>query len=131
MVFARKLDDRLASLVQGIDGIVTKNKKKNIQGCVVFVGENVKSLEPKLVQLAKEKKLSIPLTVAADQPNGPRSFKIAKDAETTVMLYAEKKVKVNHALRAGELTKERIAQILESTTKLVPGIEIPRAEQTN
>ena len=59
----------------------------------------------------------VPLAVFED-PDGPPSYRLARDADVTVLLYVKQKVLANFAFRAGELTDARIKAVLETVPRL-------------
>ena len=46
---------------------------------------------------------------------GPSEYKISKDADITVMMWVDSKVKVNEALKAKDLTDAKISSLTEKT----------------
>ena len=50
---------------------------------------------------------------------GPRIYKLTKDADVTVMMRVDGKLQVNEALKAGELSKDRIAALVKSSEKII------------
>ena len=50
---------------------------------------------------------------------GPPSYKLARDADVTVLLYVKQKVVANFAFREGELTGARIDEVLKAVPELV------------
>ena len=63
----------------------------------------------------------IPLTVSVE-PEGPASYGLNKDAVYTILLYNDpvgEGVVVNYALREGELTEEKIDEIIKDTAKIL------------
>lgn len=118
-IFARQITDNLTSLVKQIDGLVAKNKKKNMAAFVVLLSDDPDAAEPKLKELAKKNKIeSTPLTVF-DGVAGPRSYKINKDADVTVVMWEKRKVKVNHAFRKGELSEKSVKTVVADTSKIL------------
>ena len=60
------------------------------------------------------------LTVGAyEDPDGPPVYTIGPDAEVTVVMFVNKKVVVHVALRAGELTAERVAEVRASLPRIL------------
>ena len=55
-----------------------------------------------------------------DNPAGPKSYKVAKDAAVTVVLYDRRKVESNYAFRKGELTPKAIDRVVGDLKKIVP-----------
>ncbi len=60
------------------------------------------------------------LTVGAcEDPDGPPGYKLSPEAEVTVLMVVGKKVVVNVALRADELSVERIAEVKASLPRIL------------
>jgi hypothetical protein len=55
---------------------------------------------------------------AFEDADGPPSYKLAKDADVTVLLFTKQKVVANFAFRAGELTDKQIDEIVKSVPQL-------------
>jgi len=120
MIFTRKLDDTLASLVKKVNDTVEQNKAKRMAAFVVLLGDDAKSKADDLKALAETEKLSIPLTIAVEQPNGPEAYKISPEADQTILLYNRlSSVKDNVALKPGELTPAKINEILKKTSEIL------------
>jgi hypothetical protein len=69
--------------------------------------------------LAKKEDLKkIVLTI--DNPQGPQQYKIAKEADVTVVLYEKQKVKANYAFKKGELHEKDVDQIVADVSKILP-----------
>ena len=118
-IFAREITDDLASLVKQVDEQVGKNEDKEMAAFLVLLAEDADAAAPKLEKLAKEKGIkNVPLTIF-DGESGPDSYKIAKDADVTVLLWREQKVKANHAFKKGELNKKGIAAIIADGPKIL------------
>ncbi|MBM3993587.1 MAG: hypothetical protein FJ303_05465 [Planctomycetes bacterium] len=75
-------------------------------------------LDKQLEKLAGEQKLT-KLVLSIDNPAGPKSYNIAKDAEVTVLLYTEFTVKANFAFRKGDLNDAAIAKVVADVSKIV------------
>jgi len=118
-IFAREITDDLASLVKQVDEQVGKNGSKEMKAFVVLLAEDADAAAPKLEKLAKDQGIkNVPLTIF-DGQSGPESYKIAKDADVTVLLWKEQTVKVNHAFKKGELNKKGIAAIIADGPKIL------------
>ncbi|MCS6897194.1 MAG: hypothetical protein NZM29_04410, partial [Nitrospira sp.] len=81
LIFTQKADENLAKLVQSVDE-VQKNNKDLGTVVVGFGGVEGSDLE----KLQSEYKLTTALTVAVDK-DGPKSYKLNKDAAVTVLVY--------------------------------------------
>jgi hypothetical protein len=121
MVFSRKTDKPLVSLAKQLDEIVAKNEDKQMRSFVTFIGnEDREKLLESVEKFAKEANLKhVPLTVAAEQPNGPDTYSINEKATYTVLIYKGGQVVANHALKEGELSKEKVAAIVKDTGKIL------------
>jgi hypothetical protein len=118
IVFARTPNDALGKLVNGIDKAVSEHKAAELRSWVTFLSESSKDLEDKLVKWGRTHGVrGIDIGVFEDA-DGPPSYKLAADADVTVILYVKRKVVADFAFRPGELTDERIAEVL----KAVPGL---------
>jgi len=113
VVFARKLDDRLAALLKAVDAELTRRADDGLQGFLCAVGE----LYADDLQTFAEplKKLEMPITLAVEA-DGPPSWKLNAKATVTVVVYnSDRKVTANFALAdTAELTDKRIAEIVGS-----------------
>lgn len=118
-IFARQVNDELASLIKQIDGVVGENKEKDMAAFVVLLSEDADGAAAQLSELAKDKEISAtPLTVF-DGIAGPPEYSISEDADITVMMWVESEVKVNHALAAGDLNEEKIKEIVSATSEIL------------
>ena len=105
-VFARELTDDLASLVKQLDEVVGKNETEKMAGFVVLLTEDPDAAEAKLKEFAEKHGIkNMPLTTYGSS-SGPPSYKIAKDADVTVMMWRQINVKANHAFEKGGLDKD-------------------------
>lgn len=118
-VFTRSLDGHLASLVKGIDEQVGENSKKKMRAFVVLLTDDADAAADQLKAFAKEHGIkNTPLTVF-DGVAGPPRYKIAKDADLTVVMWASRKVKANHAFAEGKLDEKSVKTVLADTSKIL------------
>lgn len=118
-IFVREVDDQLATLLKEVDAIVTKNADKGMAAFLVVMTDNPSQQEDKLKQLAKDSGLkSVPLTTFEDV-NGPRSYRLDKSADITVMMWVDGKLQVNQTYKQGDLTKQTIAAVVQDTSKIL------------
>jgi hypothetical protein len=118
MIFAREISDNLTSLVKKIEAETSKNSSCKMGSFVVFLSDD-EGLEKQLKELAEKAKLEH-LVLTIDNAAGPRGYKIAKDADVTVVLYNKQSVKVNHAFKKGELKKKDIDKIVAELKTILP-----------
>lgn len=115
MIFAREINDSLTSLVKKVNAANEKNSRMG--SFVVFLSDE-DGLKDKVKKLAdKEGIKKTPLTI--DNPAGPDGYNIAKDADVTVVMYVNKKVKANHAFKKGELNDAKIERVLSDLPKIL------------
>jgi hypothetical protein len=118
-IFAREITDDLASLVKQVDEQVGKNSSKDMKAFVVLLAEDADAAAPKLEKLAKDQGIkNVPLTIF-DGESGPDSYKIAKDADVTVLMWKGLSVKSNHAFKKGELNAKGIEAIVADGPKIL------------
>ncbi len=118
MIFAREVSGPLTSLVKRIDAETAKNNDANLRSFVTFLSDD-EGLEKKLKSLAEKEKITNTV-LAIDNPAGPKAYKIAKEADVTVVLYTKHKVVVNRAYAKGELKDKDIDSIVADLSKILP-----------
>jgi hypothetical protein len=118
VVFARDLTPQVASLIKQIDATTVSNKKSEMGSFAVFCSDDEKLKDKLAAFAAKEKIGSVVLTI--DNPSGPEAYKIAKDADVTVVYYQDRKVASNHAFRAGELRDGDVARVAADVKSILP-----------
>jgi hypothetical protein len=118
IVFARSLSAPLARLVRGLDQAVADHKKAELRAWVTLLHEDQSTFDPEVVKWAKKHAVRrVPLGVFEDL-DGPPSYRLARDADVTVLLFVKQKVVLNAAFRAGELSDARVKEILAAVPKL-------------
>ncbi len=118
-IFARKMTPEVADLIAKIDAKVGDNKRQRMAAFVVHLTDDADESATKLKMVAKKNHIeNTPLT-NYEGLSGPSNYKIAKDADVTVMMWVGGKVKVNHALKKGELSKDAIKEIVADTKKIL------------
>src|SRR5262249_5987681 len=116
MIFAREVSAPLTSLVKKIDAANVENKSKKMGSFVVFLNDK-ESLKDELSKLAKKEGLKQTI-LSVDTPAGPKTYKVAKEADITVVLYSNRDIKANHAFRKGELNEKAIDRIMADLPKI-------------
>ncbi len=116
VIFARSLSAPLAKLVVKLDAEVPKRKESGFKVWVTQL-----SAKADLDGLAKWSKASAIKNVpvgAFEDVDGPPAYKLAAEADVTVLLFAKKKVVANFAFRADELNDEAVAAVVKELPKL-------------
>jgi hypothetical protein len=117
MVFAREPSEQLTSLISKLDAETVKNAGKKMGSFAIFCNDS-EGLAGKLKDLAKSQKLE-KFVLAIDNPTGPEPYKIAKDADVTVVLYNKSKVIANYTFKKGELKSGDVERIVAEVSKIV------------
>lgn len=118
-VFAREVNDELARLIKEVDGVVGQHSDKKMAAFVVVLAEDADRIAPQLEELAKKNNIkNVPLTIF-DGDAGPSDYKLAKDADVTVMMWNNSEVKANKALAKGQLNADAIKTIIGDTQKIL------------
>ena len=119
VVFARNTDDpAVQKLIKALDDATAKNEAAKMGSFVVVLSSEDK-LEAKLKDMADKAKLK-KIVLSIESPEGPKDYKIAKDAEVTVLLYTERVVKANYAFEKGKLTDKDVEKIVGDVSKILP-----------
>jgi hypothetical protein len=118
MIFARNTSPELTKLLKKVEGCCDKNKDAKLGSFVVFCSDD-EGLEAKLKKEVKSSKLD-KVVLAIDDKAGPEGYDVNKDADVTVVLYVERKVKSNFAFKKGELKDKNIEAIEKAIPKILP-----------
>ena len=119
VVFAREVNPQVTALLKKLDEATAKNSSANMGSFAVFCSDK-DGLEAALKSMAEKEKIT-KLVLSIDNPAGPEKYKIAKDAEVTVLLYDNFTVRANHAFKKGELNAKAIEAIVKDVPKIVSG----------
>jgi hypothetical protein len=118
MVFARTLDESTEKLIVALEKVTAANTKCDMGCFVVFLSDDDK-LADKLKDVSDKLKLKT-VTLAVDNPAGPKGYNVAKDADLTVVLYTERTSKVNMSFEKGKLTEKDIEAVVAGVSKITP-----------
>src|SRR5262245_17854123 len=117
MIFARAPSEPLMKLASGLDAAAVKHSDQQLGSFIVFLSDAA-GLADQLKAAAKRQDLK-QLALTIDAPAGPEGFKVAADADVTVVLYRDFSVAANHAFRKGELTDAAVEKILADVPKIL------------
>jgi hypothetical protein len=119
IVFARSLNESLGQLVHKLDKAMTQHKMADLRAWVTFLGEDHLTFDPKVVDWGKKHATgNVPLAVFED-PVGPPTYLLAREADVTILLAVKQRVVFNFAFRAGELNDQAIESVLQAIPKMV------------
>lgn len=116
MVFARKTDDALASLVKKLDAEVAKSGKAKTAAVVVILSGD-DDMKEKIAKFKDDNAVKH-VSLALDGPQGPEGYEIAKEAVVTAIVYKGKKVQTNRAFatftaKDAETVSKDLSKLLE------------------
>jgi hypothetical protein len=114
VVFARSTTDRLAKLLARLEA--AGSEKSGYKVWMTLLAE--KADLDGLAAWAQKRGLKTVPVGAYEDADGPPSYKLHKDADVTVLLFTKQKVLANFAFRAGELTDQRIDEVVKSVPQL-------------
>src|SRR5713226_8214214 len=95
LVFAREVTKPLIRLTYTLDAEAAKHKSAKLNVVVVILSDD-DALENKLKEYAEKQGIKY-VNLAIMEPDGPKHFKLSKEADVTVLLCARRKVEANHA----------------------------------
>jgi len=99
VVFTRTTEGHFPEVAAAVDKLVQAHKDARLTGFVVLLGENTKANRERLAGLAKEHGLTVPLTIAADGPAGPKAYNLAaRKFDTLVLTTHRNRVRSTHAV---------------------------------
>lgn len=117
-MFAREVNPGLTSLVKKLETATQTHSDCSFRAVVVLLSDDDK-MEAKLKEFAEKQGLK-KVVLAIEAPAGPPNYKLAKEAEITVLLYEEKKVKKNFAFEKGKLTDKEADTVIASVKDILP-----------
>ena len=117
MLFAREVNEPLLQLLTHIDAATAKHRDQELGSFVVFLSDDDR-LREQLAAEAKKRNIQ-KLVLSTFDASGPEGFKVARDADLTIVLYREHAVKANHAFRRGEFTAAASEKILDDLPKIL------------
>jgi hypothetical protein len=124
MVFARTVDANLTALIKQLDQRVAKENKEGIplRAAVIVTSED--DVKKVLNELRTNEKIKN-VILALDNPAGPQSYKLSKEAEVTALLFVRKGILANRAYKKTSFNEKSVAAILNDISKILPTRQQP------
>jgi hypothetical protein len=117
VVFARTAEcPTTQKLIKAIDAATAKHSDCEMGSFVVFCADD-DNLEAKLKDMAEKEGLK-KIVLSIDTPTGPTKYKIAKEADVTVLLYKDRVVKANYSFKKGEMKDSDVEAIVADVSKI-------------
>jgi hypothetical protein len=126
LIFAREISDPLTSLVKTIDTQLeassARHKGPNRLGVHVIFCSDDPTLEQQLQKLiAREGLKHVVLSLSRDRSQGPQRYRVAREAELTVVVYRNHDhVAANYVLGSEDLSADRTNDIMKSLRQVLP-----------
>jgi len=84
-----------------------------------MLSDDEEKMSEKLKSLSDKEKIK-KVVLCIDNPQGPPKYKIAKEADITVVYYNKKKVVKNFAFEAGKMTEKDLTKVIEEIKAILP-----------
>jgi quercetin dioxygenase-like cupin family protein len=123
IIFARTVSAPLNVLVKRLDAELARHKQDGAKVHAYLVMLSDENLEKKLKDFAERQRIkNISLAIDGKETD-PRGWKLARNADVTIILYNRRKVEGNHAFRKGELNEKTIDVVLNDLPKILKSTE--------
>jgi hypothetical protein len=119
IVFARSPSDRLGKLAGKLDQAVAQHKAADLRSWITFVGKDHQKVDSQLVEWSKQHGLKSLPVGSFEEADGPPTYRVARDADVTVVLFVKSKVQATFGYRADELTDDAVTRVLDAAARLV------------
>jgi hypothetical protein len=119
LVLARTDSEPLTKLLKRLDAEVGRHKteKKKVHAMLVMLSKD-NDLEKRLKDIAQKHRIKH-VSLSTSHPAGPPAWRIAGDADVTVILYNRRTVEANHSFRRGELSDTGISAVMADFPQIV------------
>jgi hypothetical protein len=111
------MSEPLAKLLASCDEAVAVRPKDAMRAWMTVLGEKTIALDELGRWATKAGLKSLPVGVF-DDPVGPPSYKLAEDADVTVVLFENRKVVANLAFRKSDLDEVALKEVVEQLARL-------------
>ncbi|AMV16834.1 hypothetical protein [Planctomyces sp. SH-PL14] len=118
-IFSRQMDDQVASLVKQVDGVVGANQDKSMAAFVVLLSDKPEEAAGSLKKAADSTGIKHTPLTTFDGQAGPEGYKIAKEADTTVMMWVNGELKINETYKAGKLDSATVSKLVKDTGSIL------------
>lgn len=116
-VFVREIDEPTVLLFKQLDKKL--GESEDLRAFVTVLADDPKEVQEELKKVASENGIkNLPLTVF-DGAEGPKSYKLSKDANVTVLMWVGSEVKSNHAYAGGEMCGECVKAVVADIPKVL------------
>jgi len=117
VIFVKAITPEVAQLLKKIDTATAANKERGL-GSYAVVCNDTAGLDRQLLAVAQQMRIQNTI-LTLYKASGPEKYRLAPDADVTVLLYNHLTVKANHAFKNGELTGAAVDAILADLGKML------------
>jgi len=119
MVFARSTDEKLAKFLLKLEEEIEEHQDSKLSAFVNMIGTDEESMKKAATDFVEKHGIKrVAFVIPEDVANGPENFKIAPDADLTVICYKGGEVKANHAFVSGGLSEDKIDAIVDASCEM-------------
>ena len=119
LIAVRKLNKQLERLLHAVDRKVDAHRADGLRSFAIFLTSDSRKLQPALMTLSRERKLTIPLTIPVEAETGPRSLELPEDVSTIVLFYVNRRIVAESRFKSGQLTDDKIEGLIRKTDMLL------------
>jgi hypothetical protein len=113
LVCARGLDEQVQDLLVKLDRVVDGERAHGLRGFAIFLDAKATELQPKLFNLARREKLSLPLAFPVET-GGPRALDLPEKAQVTVLMYRRKKIEQRFVFDPDALNEKEVQRVVKA-----------------
>lgn len=120
LIFVHEVNDDLTSLVKIIDRQLQESPRRgNKHGLHLVVCDDSPTVKQQLQDMIAREKLT-QIVVSTHPAGGPTAYRVAREADLTVVVYGNQQVTANFALRQCDLGDPKAVDILRAIAQVLP-----------
>jgi hypothetical protein len=120
-IFARRVTVPLISLFKQLDAVIATGHD-DLKALVVFLTDDAETTAANLNALAERNSLvHVPLATVSD-PHGPQDYRIADDADVTILMWKGPTVRANRAFGHDKMTEGDVKDVLQDVHKVLKSL---------
>ncbi|TWU57793.1 hypothetical protein [Rubripirellula reticaptiva] len=117
MVFARKAGPKSIELATKLDSAIGQHASSKLRGLFTFIGEDAANLKKVATTFAEQSGVvHVPVVIAEDTQNGPIDYRIAEDADITIVIAQDSQVFTSHVFDADAID---VTQVIGDVEKML------------
>ncbi len=119
LVFARTPSDGLAKLARSLDKALADHKAAELRSWITFIGKDHETFDRPLLDWSRQHGLKSVPVGSYKENDGPPTYRVAREADVTVVMFVKKQVQATFGFRRDELTDEAMKPVLDAISRLV------------